>query len=225
MSVKELRWLFLAVLAVAVFIGNVSSEPATFGISQQWTNGNYSFAGGTHPVALTFALIIAVLYLLLMFSPPVNLGEPLSGVFRRFVTFWLDFILAMILITSIIGILPALTEWERTGTFQWHFERTLHVPGDGWLTAAGAILLIPGLVFYFAFPLIRRRPSPGACITGYQIVPDEGTTMTLRTAILRTLLGFIAACAAYLAPFIARNRKKGKFWLDAVFGTRALKFR
>ena len=225
MSVKELRWLFVADLAVAVFIGNVSSEPATFGISQQWTNGNYSFAGGTHPVALTMALIIAVLYLLLMFSPQVNLGEPLSGVFRRFVTFWLDFMLAMILITPIIGILPALTEWKRTGTFQWYFERTLPVQGDGWLTAVGAILLIPGLVFYFALPLIRRRPSPGACITGYQIVPDEGTTMTLRTAILRTLLGFIAACAAYLAPFIARDRKKGKFWLDAVFGTRALRFR
>jgi uncharacterized RDD family membrane protein YckC len=221
---KELRWLFVAVLAVLVVIGNIS-EPATFGISQQWTNGNYSFAGGTHPVALTFALVIAVLYLLLMFAPPAHLGEPLPGVVRRFVTFWLDFLLAMILITPILGILPALTEWKRTGTFKWHFERTLHVQGDGWLTAAGAILLIPGLVFYFAFPLIRRRPSPGACITGYQIVPDDGTTMTPRTAILRTLLGFIAACGAYLAPFIARDRKKGKFWLDAVFGTRALRFR
>ncbi|MGD1025382.1 MAG: RDD family protein [Candidatus Sulfotelmatobacter sp.] len=224
MSVKELRWLFVVVLSVAIFIGNIS-EPATFGISQQWTNGNYSFAGGTHPVALTLALIIAVLYLLLMFAPPADLGEPLPGVFRRFVTFWLDFILAMILIAPIMGILPALTEWNRTGIFQWHFERTVHAPGDGWLTAAGLILLVTGLVFYFAFPLNRRRPSPGACITGYQIVPDDGIKMTVRMAILRTLLGFIAACGAYLAPFIARDRKKGKFWLDAVFGTRALRFR
>ena len=37
---KELRWLFLAVLAVIVFISNFG-EPAAFGISQQWTNGNY----------------------------------------------------------------------------------------------------------------------------------------------------------------------------------------
>jgi uncharacterized RDD family membrane protein YckC len=224
MRMKELRWLFLVVLAVLVFISNFG-EPATFGVSQQWVNGNYSFAGGTHPVALTFALIIAALYLLLMFAPPAHLGEPLAGVFRRFVAFFLDFILAMTLITPIIGILPALTEWKRTGTFQWYFERTLHAPADGWLTATGAILLIPGLVSYFAFPLIRRRPSPGACITGYQIVLDDGMRMTARTAILRTLLGVVAACAAYLAPFIARNRKKGKFWLDAVFGTRALRFR
>ena len=214
--------MFVAVLAVAIFIGNIS-EPAKFGISQQWTNGDYSFAGGTHPVALALALIIAVLYLLLMFAPPVHLGEPLPGVFRRFVTFWLDFALAMILITPIMGILPALTEWKRTGTFQWHFERTLHAASDGWLTAAGIILLVTGLVCYFTFPLIRRKPSPGACITGYQIVPDDGTTVTVRTAVLRTLLGFIAACAAYLAPFIARDRKRGKFWLDAIFGTRALR--
>lgn len=165
MGMKELRWLFLTVLGVALFIANIS-EPATFGISQQWTNGNYSFAGGTHPVALTLALIIAVLYLLLMFGPPPCLGEPLPGVFRRFVTFWLDFILAIILIAPVMGILPAVTEWKRTGAFQWHFERTLHAPGDGWLTAAGLFVLITGLVFYFAFPLIRRRPSPGACITG-----------------------------------------------------------
>jgi len=224
MGAKELRWLFGAVLAVAIFIGNIS-EPATYGISQQWTNEDYSFAGGTHPVALMLALLIAVLYLLLMFAPPTSLGEPLPSVFRRFVSFWLDFILAMTLIAPVMGILPAITEWKRTGSFQWHFERTLHAPGDGCLTAFGLTFLVAGLVFYFSFPLIRHKPSPGACITGYQIVPDDGTTMTVRTAVLRTLLGFIAACAAYLAPFVARDRKKGKFWLDAVFGTRALRFR
>ena len=224
MGVKELRWLFVAVLAVAVIIANIS-EPVTFGVSQQWTNGNYSFASGTHPVALTFTLIIAVLYLLLMLAPPPYLGEPLPGVFRRFVTFWLDFVLAMLLMAPIMGILPALTEWKRTGIFQWHFERTVHAPGDGWLVAAGFVLLVPGLVLYFVLPLIHRRPSPGECITGYQIVPDEGTTFTLRTATLRTLLGFIALSGWPLAPFIARDRKKGKFWLDAVFGTKAVRLR
>lgn len=79
------------------------------------------------------------------------------------------------------------------------------------------------LVFYYALPLIRCRPSPGACIVGYQIVPDEETIMSRRTAVLRTLLGFIAVAAAYLALFIGRDRKNGKFWLDKVFGTRAVR--
>ena len=221
MGMKAFRWLFVAVLAVG-FVLSLMSEPFTIGASQEWVNGEYRFAGGTHPVVLAFALIIAALYVLLMFAPPAHLGAPLPGVIRRFVAFFLDFILAMVLMGAIVGILPALTEWKRTGIFQWHFQRTLYAPGDGWLTAAEAILLIPGLVFYFVFPLIRLRPSPGACITGYQIVPDDGTPMSVRAAIVRTLLGFIALCAAYLAPFVARDRKKGKFWLDAVLGTRAL---
>jgi uncharacterized RDD family membrane protein YckC len=87
------------------------------------------------------------------------------------------------------------------------------------------MICIAGLLFYYAFPLTRRRPSPGACIAGYQIVSDDGLTMIVRTAIMRSLLGFIAAGAAYLAPFVARDRKKGKFWLDAVFDTRALTLR
>jgi hypothetical protein len=224
MRMKELRWLFLAVLAVVLFSSFISG-PVTFGISQRWTNGKYLFAGGTHPIALTFALIIVVLYLLLMFAPPPNLGAPFPGVFRRFVAFWLDFVLAMMVIGPFTGILPTLTEWRRTGDFRWNFERTTHAPGDGWLTTAGLILGFVALVFYYAFPLDRRRPSPGACIAGYQIVPDDGVTMTPKAALLRTLLGFIAACGAYLAPFIARDRRKGKFWLDRVFGTRALTLR
>jgi uncharacterized membrane protein len=72
---KELRWLFLGVLAVALLL-SLMTEPVTFGISQQWTNGRYRFAGGTHPVALVFALIIMVFYLLLMFAPPAPLGNP-----------------------------------------------------------------------------------------------------------------------------------------------------
>jgi len=152
-------------------------------------------------------------------------SDVFPGVFRRFVAFWLDFALAMTVIAPILGILPTLTEWKRTGAFQWTFARSVHAPGDGWLSAAGIMICIAGLLFYYAFPLTRRRPSPGACIAGYQIVSDDGLTMIVRTAIMRSLLGFIAAGAANLAPFVARDRKKGKFWLDAVFDTRALTLR
>ena len=148
-------------------------------------------------MALAFALIIALLYLLLMFAPPATLGSHFPGVFRRFVAFWLDFVLAMMVVGPIMGILPTLTEWKRTGQFAWNFERTTHAPGDGWLTSAGLILCFAALVFYYAFPLTRCRPSPGACIAGYQIVPDDGGTLNARAALLRTLR-FIAACAAYL---------------------------
>jgi len=60
-------------------------------------------------------------------------------------------------------------------------------------------------------------------VLGYQVVFEEGKTPSLGAAILRTLLGFLAVCAAYLAPFVGRDRKKGKFWLDKIFGTQAVK--
>jgi hypothetical protein len=224
MKMKELRWLFLVVMAGHLIV-SFKSEPVTLGISAQSTNDGYYFAGGTQPAFLTLAVTLFALYLLLMYAPPANLGNPLPGVLRRFVAFWLDFFLAMMVIGPVIGILPTITEWRRTGQFEWYFERTTHAPGDGWLAATGSIVGFVALVFYYAFPLMRCRPSPGSCVAGYQIVPDDGVTMNGRTALLRTLLGFFAASAAYLAPFVARDRKKGKFWLDKVFGTKALKLK
>lgn len=222
MKTKELRWLFLAAVATICVKGFVG-ERANLGVSAGWTNGRYSFGGGTAPWALAFALVVIGLCLLLMYSSPAVLGEPLPGVFRRFVAFWLDFMLAIMAVAPILGILPALTEWRRTGTFQWNFERTTQAPGDWLVATIGVTLSFAALAFYYVLPLVRGKPSPGSCMLGYQIIPEEGTTLGLRTALLRTLLGFIAACAAWLAPFVARDRKKGQFWLDKVFGTRAVR--
>jgi uncharacterized RDD family membrane protein YckC len=129
----------------------------------------------------------------------------------------------MIAVGPIVGILPTLTEWRRTGVFEWNFERTTHAAGDGWLIGIATTSCFVALIIYYAYPLIRRRPSPGACIAGYQIIADEDATITPQKAVLRTLLGFVATSAWYLAPFIARDRKQGKFWLDKVFDTRAVK--
>jgi uncharacterized RDD family membrane protein YckC len=221
MKVKKLRWLFIVTLA-ALFVVSFVYEFPTIGASAQWTNGRYRFAGGTAPWALGCGLLIIGLYLLLMYASPSDFGQPLPGVFRRFVAFWLDFILAMLAVAPIVGILPTLTEWKRTGVFAWNFERTTPAPGDALVAMIGLVFCTVGLVFYYALPLIRRKPSPGACILGYQIIAEEGTALSFRIALLRTLLGFIAVCCAYLAPFVARDRKKGKFWLDKVFGTQAV---
>jgi uncharacterized RDD family membrane protein YckC len=222
MKVRKIRWLFIAALTALLIVSFVYELP-TIGALAEWTNGRYRFAGGTAPLSLAYALLVIGLYLLLMYASPSDVGEPLPGVFRRFVAFLLDFMLAMSAVAPILGVLPALTEWRRTGVFAWNFERTTPAPEDTLLATIGLVFCSVGLGFYYALPLIRGRPSPGACIVGYQIIPDEGTTISFRTALLRTLLGFIAVCSAYLAPFVARDRKKGKFWLDRVFGTRAVK--
>jgi uncharacterized RDD family membrane protein YckC len=218
---KQFKWLFVGLLSVLLFVGIVT-EPTRIVLWAQWSNDHYSFGGGTQPWALAFSALVIGLYLLLMYAEPSGVGKPLPGVMRRFVAFWLDFVLAMMAVTPIFGAVLTLTEWRRTGLFQWVFERANAAPGDGLLIAAQLLLCSVALVFYYAFPLVRRRPSPGTCIVGYQVIAEDGITLTVRTALLRTLLGFLALCVAYLAPFIERDSKNGKFWLDKVFGTRAV---
>lgn len=221
MKVRHVRWLLFTVLPILLVLDFVTS-PRVVGMSEQWSNDQYRFAGGTAPLGLAIGALVFGLYLLLMYADPAELGPPFSGVFRRFVAFWMDFIVAMTVMAPVLGVIVALIEWRRTGVFQWAFERETQAPDDRILAPAGTALVAVAVVFYYALPLLRRRPSPGACIAGYQVIPDDGVTMTLRTALLRTLLGFIALCVAYLAPFIQRDSKNGKFWLDKVFGTRAV---
>jgi hypothetical protein len=221
-KVQKLRWPLVG-LAAVIFVASSLNPPATLGMSMVLSNGQYSITGGTEPWALSLAILIILSYFVLMYAEPSENRIPLRGVFRRFVAFWLDFMIAMMATGPIAGILPVLVEWRRTGIFEWTLDRNTPAPGDLLLSWAGFVLAVAALIAYFAWPLVRRRPSPGACIVGYQIVPDAGTYLNLGQAILRTLLGFVATCAAYLAPFVARDKKKGKFWLDKVFRTHAVR--
>jgi uncharacterized RDD family membrane protein YckC len=222
---RHFRWIFLAALTLPLALTFSSSPGVTFGASLESTNGNYHFAGGTNLWLLIFSLLIVGLYLLLMYSSVAEGALPLPGVFRRYVSFWLDFMLAIFAVAPIVGLIPTFTEWRRTGEFAWNFERTDAAPGDGWLAALCVLLMFAALIFYFAWPLLRRRPSPGACIAGYQVIADDGVRLTVASAVGRTLLGFISLCCFYIAPFIGRDRKRGKFWLDRFFGTRAVRLR
>jgi len=225
MKVKYIRWSFVSLLGFVMLLGVLLPGPMTLGASATWTNGDYRFAGGTHPVALGFAVSFAALYFVLIFVDPPEVAGVLPGVVRRFFAFWFDFIIAMMVMGPVFGILATILEWRRTGIFVWMFERETLASTDIVITTGGALLVFVVLLFYFSLPLMRRRPSPGSCITGYQVMPDEGATLTLSGAIFRTIVGFFAMSMWPLTPFIARQRKKGKIWVDRAFRTHAVRLR
>lgn len=225
MKTKHFRWLFLVALAPVAISGLVGAAPAELGASIEISDDKYRFAGGTDPWALVSAALVISLYVLFLRSDPGEQGEPLPGVLRRFAAFWLDFAFGMMAIVPILGILPTMTEWKRTGIFEWNFERTTPAPGDGLLAGTGVLLAFVWLVYFYAWPLMRLLPTPGSCIMGYRIVADEGVKLTFRQWLLRVLLGFVSVGAWPIAPFIRRDKRKGKFWLDQVFKTRALRLR
>ncbi len=221
MKAQNLRWP-LAGLVVVIICAIGVNPPTTLGLNVETSNGQYGFAGGTQPWALCLAALIILAYFVLMYAEPSPSRIPLRGLFRRFVAFWLDFFIAMMVAGPIAGILPTIVEWRRSGILEWSFQRNTPVASDSLVAWAAFIVAIVVLVFYFSWPILRGRPSPGTCILGYQVIPEDGTTLSLRQALLRTLLGFIAVCGAF-AAFVGRNQKSEQFWLDRIFGTRAVR--
>ena len=220
MTVKHFRWLFVLVIAVFVIAFCVTSTTILGVSSESSSDGGYNLSAGTEPWAICVATLIIALYILLLYAEPARVDQPFTSLFRRYLAFWIDFFIAMSATAPIVGILPAVIEWRRTGLFQWSFERTFPAPNDEFMSTATLLLATGIVVLYYAAPLVRRKPSPGSCILGYQLVPDPERTITIGMAVLRTLLGFVAVC---LAPFTARRHGKGKFWLDKLFGTRAVR--
>jgi len=216
MNAKHFRWLFLALL-MALLVAIFSADtPFTIGLSGEFSHDKYQIAGGTAPWALAFAVLIIILFFLLMNTPPAK-HEPLSsGWWRRTIAFWIDFVLVITAASAVLGILPMVVEWRRTGVFVWNFERTTAAPGDDLLFFLLFVLAVPVLALYYAWPLVRRRPSPGACVMGYQIVANEGATMTWDVAIKRTLWGWTA--------FLG-DRKKAKLRIDESYNTHAVKLK
>jgi hypothetical protein len=221
MSVRFFRWTFVALLLI-FWITMFLYGDRTIGASSELSNGNYRFVAGTRPQYLILALLIIAAYIALMHVTIPPSTRPVPGVVRRHVAFLLDFMLAVIAAASAIGLMPVLVEWKRTDRFAWVFERNAPGPSDDLIATVGVSICFALLFLYFLVPLIRRRPSPGACILGYQIIPDDGQSLTVGNATTRIFLGCVAVGLWPLAPFIGRERHRGKMWIDRVCNTRAV---
>jgi len=225
MKLTTLRWMLTGFLVFWVVLMQMyPSDPVPVGFSVEWANGAYRAAGGTDARLLLIALVLFLGYWSLLAADPPRTGKCVGGIFRRLIAFWIDLFLAVFTVSPIVGIVPTLSEWSQTGVFQWTFERAIFAKRD----AVEALILIPvvfaAVIIYFAVPLLRSRPTLGACIMGYQIITDEEVDIDFSAAVLRTILGLVAACAWFITPFVSRDRKRGKIWLDKIFRTRAVFF-
>jgi uncharacterized membrane protein YhdT len=214
MNAKHYRWVIVLLLVGAWFFDG-RYAPFNLGCEEQISDGRYHLACGSAPWALWQSALFAGFYLLLIYSPPAAPGQGFFGWWRRMAAFWLDFVYSTAIVAPLVGLIYIFEEWRRTGVFAWAFERTAPAPGDGLTDAAAYALLIPATLLYFAFPLIRKRPSPGSCVMGYQIVGDSGSRISLKTALKRVVLGF---------TFMA-DRKRQIPQIDRWCGTHAVKLK
>lgn len=214
MNAKHFRWFFIALAVGWWFCLNNSSQP-TIGISQEIHNGEYRIAAGSAPWALWFAGLILALYACLMLARPAEFGQGVVSRWRRVAAFFVDFFLALAIIAPVAGLIPLVAEWHRTAIFAWDFERTTYAPGDALVSGLTFVLAIPVLLLYIALPLVRGRPTPGACALGYQIVSDGGARITPLVALKRTVCG---------VTFLG-DRKSHVVKIDRWFHTHAVKLK
>jgi hypothetical protein len=222
MNTKQLRWIFLSLIAT-VLVGACVIPPVSVGFTYTIDDKGHHVSGGTNPVMICFALAFLLLYINTMLSDSPATGAPLPGIFRRFVAFYVDFIFAILTIAPIIGIVPMLIEWRTTREFAWTFARDRAASSDALVAPFTIVVTFAGLALWYALPLVFGRPTPEPLVLGYQIVSADTHPLTWPKAIKRVLLGFVATGAWFLAPFINRDKTNGQFWLDKVFKTRAVK--
>jgi hypothetical protein len=221
MSLDAFRWLLGGVMLLELMLGIFLSNGAGLGVSAEWANEAYQFAAGSSVWSLGLAVLNICLYAGLMKATKASTGKPVIGVFKRWLAFWIDFVWVMFSVSPVLGLLPVFLEAKHTGHFVWSFERSTRAPTDIPVAIFAGIVLFGALLFYFAIPILCARPSPGACLLGYQVLPAEQESLTLGRAMRRSLMGFLAVCCAPLAPFVDGTNLL-KVWLDDRFGTRTV---
>jgi hypothetical protein len=186
MTIKTIRWLIYPVLAFQLAAMFRVLRPSRFIAKSAATHiGAVHYNGGTSPFALGSAAVIVVVYLLLMFAKPAEFGKTLPGISRRIFAACIDFTLAMSIATPIGSLAFVVVAWRTTHVFQWIVQRDSPGPGEAF-EALGSFLVVIGLLFfYFAWPLMRRRPTPGERVFHFQIVSDDEKPIPFGRAVSR----------------------------------------
>jgi hypothetical protein len=77
MKIRIIRWLLLGLFVFWLLMSLAfSTEERTLGLSVEWRNGGYRFAGGTEPAALLFAVLWLGAYAPVMGGEEVRTGAP-----------------------------------------------------------------------------------------------------------------------------------------------------
>jgi hypothetical protein len=151
----------------------------------------------------------------------VYTNEP-AGLIRRFIGFSLDFFVALIIMFVPVSLLSLALELLQAGSFLWVVERLEQRRSDTWLIAV-FLLAVIGLVLALSVPLSKRRRSAGAIVLGYGL--QSATSISLRVACNRTVLGFFVLCLGWISIPIAAFRRDRRMWHDAYYDVFPLKVR
>jgi uncharacterized RDD family membrane protein YckC len=220
MKAAPLRWLLLAYFVLLMIAVQIRSKDLG-GSGPTWLDGNYGFEAGAPPWSLAIGVIGAGFFIALISSSDDQISRSMPHLFRRWIAGWIDWILAFVVPTPFAGLVFVWDEYRQTGVFKWIIQS--QEPSNLQLSMI-VLFILSSMVLYFAVPWWLGKPTPGACILGYRICPDDGSRFTFLNAIFRVLLGSVALLgwpSWIFSYFLKRDKSRGKFWLDAIFNTHA----
>jgi uncharacterized RDD family membrane protein YckC len=206
-----------AVALVFTFVWFFWIQKEMVGYSQVIADSRTHVVASSNPTAVLLSVLGLFFYTFLM-NVEVRVGEwRAASLELRFAALLFDLWFLLLCIRGIASILSLLLEANRTGTFQWHFDRDYSVPSDS-VDFALVLVFLALVVLYFVWPLSRRRQTVGCWIFRLATVSANGDVLNLplSTAAWRVLMesrGMI-----HLIRTVKERDSKGRTWYDRETG-------
>ena len=182
---------FVAVALVSTFVWFFWIQKEMIGTSQVIADGRTHVAARSNPMAVLLSVLGLFFYSFLI-NVEVRVGEWRAASLQlRLAAFLFDLWFLLLCVGGIGSILSLLLEANRTGKFQWHFERDYSVASDG-VDFALVLVFLALVILYFVWPLSRRRQTVGSWIFRLATVNANGDALNLplSTAAWRVLMEF-----------------------------------
>jgi uncharacterized RDD family membrane protein YckC len=214
---------FVAVALVSTFVWFFWIQKEMTGSSQTIADGRTHVAASSNPTAVLLS-VLGLFFFSLLMNVEVRVGEWRAASLQlRLAALLFDLWFLLLCISGIGSILSLLLEANRTGKFQWHFERDYSVASDG-VDFALVLVFLALVVLYFVWPLSRRRQTVGCWIFRLATVSANGDVLNLpfSTAAWRVFMEFRGII--HLVRTVKERDAQGRTWYDRETGLMVVRY-
>ncbi len=214
------KYLVLVIVLGVIYLSSWGSG-GSLGASTACENGQCLVSASSSPISVFLSVVLAVFVVFYPQRAYVENESNIVGVWRRFGAFFLDFMLVLMVVSS-IGAVPLLVaEAEYTGAFQWAFIREFSRPTDAAYVLPSVFVSFVALFLYFYLHGKSGRPTVGQYVLGYRIASLEEKEKPAYG--LRVLLSFLGLCMWPVSVMLAIGNQQKQFWWDSTTRTRVFR--
>ncbi len=192
---KLTRLQTFSIVAIVIAIILFGSQGATIGVSSSLVDSKYIIEGSSSITALIGSLIL--LFFIFRLESKIE-RKPISNkvpLWKRAIAFQIDFSIALLSMSSFLALPIIIAEYFYTGVFQWVFTREYIRSTDNVIVIGSVVTGMLWVIFYYAYPLIRRKQTVGQFIMGYRISTKIKSSLTLPSTFWHMIKGFLVLCA------------------------------